>query len=87
MLCGTCGQSADAPTVAARFQASMRRHRTDARMTFKEMGERTGMKPQSLHRIETESGAVPLLTTAHLIASFFNCDLSAFINMGVDTQD
>lgn len=72
--------------VAARFQASMRRHRTDAGWTLKEMGERLGMKPQSLHRIETEEGYVPLLTTAHLIASVFDSDLSAFLNMGVDSQ-
>lgn len=70
--------------VAARFQASMRRHRTDARMTLKEMGERLGMKPQSLHRIETEDGYVPRLDTAHRIASLFGSDLSAFINVGVD---
>lgn len=72
--------------VAARFQAAMRRNRMDRRMTFKEMSERTGMKPQSLHRMETEAGYIPKLTTAHLIASLFNSDLTAFINAGVDTQ-
>lgn len=92
--CFICGLPATAeihgkppPDVAARFQVSMRRHRTEAGMTLKQMGEHLNMKPQSLHRIETEVGYVPLLTTAHLIASLFNTDLSAFINMGVDSRD
>lgn len=42
------------------------------------------MKPQSIHRIETEDGYVPKLTTAHLIAEFFGKDISTFINVGVD---
>ena len=70
--------------VAAQFQASMRRHRIEAGLTFAALAERTGMKAQSLHRMETEAGYVPKLTTAHLIASLFDCDLSAFVNAGVD---
>jgi len=73
--------------VAQRFQASMRRHRIQAGLTFAAMAERTGMKSQSLHRMETEVGYVPKLTTAHLIASLFDSDLTAFINGGVDRQD
>jgi DNA-binding XRE family transcriptional regulator len=70
--------------VAARFQASLRRHRDGAGLTLAAMGERIGMKPQSLSRMETEAGYVPKLTTAHLIASFFGEDISTFINVGVD---
>jgi DNA-binding XRE family transcriptional regulator len=72
--------------VAARFQASLRSHRAESGLTLAAMGERVGMKRQSLHRMETEAGYVPLLTTAHLIASFFGNDLTTFVSVEVDTQ-